>query len=140
MDHRLRRREVARRRDLLHQRLDVRAEEFRGAVTLGANQVEMAGVAKRRLEARMPLAEIHLARDSGADHPLQRAVHRRPADARILAAHELAEIIRAQMPFLTQENLENPIALARSLAARRAQTRNVGKRTIHGLTHRRFSH
>src|SRR5262249_1072283 len=55
LDDLLRRREVARGRDLLHQRLDVRAEELRRAMARRADQMKVARVTVRRLEARAPL-------------------------------------------------------------------------------------
>ena len=122
---------AARRGDLLEQRLDVGAEELRRAVAGGADEMEMPRMAVRGLEARPPLAEIHLAGDAGADHPLQRAVDRRAADARVLAADEIAQIVRAQMAFLADEDTENSVALRGALAARRPQARDIGKRTIH---------
>ena len=91
----------------------------------------MARVAIRRLETRTPFAEIDFTRDSGVDHPLQRAVHCCPADPRVLAVHEVAQIVRAEMPFLAEEDAKNPIAFRGSLAACRAQVRKVGKWTIH---------
>src|SRR4051812_16699147 len=77
----LRRLEVSRRGDLLEQRFDIGTEELGRGVTRGADQVEVARVAIGRLEAGTALAKIHLTRDAGADQPLQRAIHRRPADA-----------------------------------------------------------
>ena len=70
----------------------------------GADQVEVARMAVRRLEARAPFAEIDLARDAGVHHPLQRAIDRRAADAGILAADEIEEIVGADVAFLGQKN------------------------------------
>ena len=89
--------------DLLDQRLDVGAQELGRAMAGVADEMKMPRMAVRGLEARPAFAEIHLAGDAGADHPLQRAVDGRAADARILVAHEIAQIVRAQMPFLAQE-------------------------------------
>ena len=55
-------------------------------------------VAVRRLEARAAFAEVDLAGDAGVDHPLQRAVDGRPADARRLAADEIEQIVGADVP------------------------------------------
>ena len=90
----------------------------------------MTGVTIRRLETRSAVAEIHLARDAGADHPLQRAVHGGAPDARILATDEIAQIVRAQMTLLADEDIEDSIALGGALAAGWPQARNVGKRTV----------
>ena len=91
----------------------------------------MARVAIRRLETRTPFAEIDFARDSGVDHPLKGPVHRRPANPRVLAVNEVAQVVRAEMPFLTEEDTENPIAFRGSFAACRSKVREVGKGTIH---------
>ena len=66
--------------------------------------MEVARVPVRRLEARAAFAEVDLARDAGVDHPLQRAVHGRAADAGVLAAHEIEQIVGAEMAFLAQED------------------------------------
>ena len=77
-------------------------------------------MAIRRLETRPAVAEIHLARDAGADHPLQRAVDGGAADARVLVADEIAQIVRAQMALLADEDTENSIALAWTACRRQA--------------------
>ena len=64
----------------------------------GADQMEMSRMPVGRLEARAPFAEIDFAGDAGVDHPLQRAVDRRAADPRRLAADEIEQIVRAEMP------------------------------------------
>ena len=53
----------------------------------------------------------------GFDHPLQRAVDRRPADARRLTTYEIEQIVGAQVTFLLQEDPEDLVALAGMLAA-----------------------
>ena len=85
-----------------------------------ADQVEVARVAVGVLEAEAALAEVDLAGDAGLDHPLQRAVDGGAADARVLAADDLDEIVRADVPVLPQEDVDDEVALAGSLAARRA--------------------
>ena len=74
-----------------------------------------------RLEARAAFAEIDLAGDPGFDHPLQRAIDGRAPDPGSLAADEIEQIVRAQMTFLLQEGLEDPVAFAGMLSAGRAQ-------------------
>ena len=79
-------------------------------------------MAVRVLEAKTPLAEIDLARDAGIDHPLQGAVDRGPADPLILSADEIDQIVGGEVAFLPQENVDDEIALAGTLAAGGAQT------------------
>src|SRR5262249_6003256 len=92
---------------------------------------KMARVPVRRLVARPTLAEIDLAGDAGVDHPLQRAVDRRPADARRLALDALEQIVGADVPLLTQEHFDDPIALGRGLATARAQRGKIWKLPLH---------
>ena len=68
---------------------------------------------------------------SGVDHPLKRAIDGRAADARLHAAHEVEEVVRAEVPFLTQKDIEDAVALARTLAAFGPEIGEIGKRTIH---------
>jgi 2-phospho-L-lactate guanylyltransferase (CobY/MobA/RfbA family) len=96
-----------------------------------ANEVKVARVAVRRLEARTSFAKVDLAGDAGADHPLQGAVHRGAADACRLAPDEVEQIVRADMPFLAQEDLEDTIALGRPLAPCWTQGGEIRKGTIH---------
>src|SRR5262245_43825212 len=86
LHHRLGRREVSRRRDLFHQRLDVRAQKLRRTMAGRADEMKVSRVAERRLETRAPFAEVDFPRDAGADHPLQSAVDGRDADAGVFAA------------------------------------------------------
>ena len=86
LHHALRGGEVARGGDLLDQRLDVGAEELGRLVAGLADQMEVARVPVRGLEAEAPFAEIDLAGDAGVDHPLQRAVDGGAADAGDLRA------------------------------------------------------
>ena len=85
-----------------------------------ANEVEVPRLAVRVLEPEPSLAEVHLARDAGVDHPLQRAVDGRAADAMVVLADQIDEIVGAEMTFLTQEDVDNLLPLAGALAARRA--------------------
>src|SRR4029079_6317176 len=88
---RLLRLESACRGDLVDQRFDVRAQEFGRLMTRRADEVKVARMPERRLEARSPFAEVPFARDARADHPLKRAIHGRPSDFRVLAANQIAE-------------------------------------------------
>ena len=71
----------------------------------------MPGVTAGGLEARAPLAEIDLARERGADHPVQRPVHGGPSDTGRVALNGFEELLGAHMSLLAQENLQNQIAL-----------------------------
>src|SRR5262249_54246881 len=118
---RLGRREVSGCGDLLEQRLDVGAQEFRRAVTRRADEVEVARVAVRRLEARAPFPEVDLPGDAGVDHPLERAIDGRASDPRVLAVDALDELVGAEVTFLLEKDGENPIPLGRALSARRTE-------------------
>ena len=83
----------------------------------------MPRMAKRRLESRPALAEVNLVGDSGSDHPLKRPVDRGTADPRILVADEIVQLVRRDVPFLAQKDIEYAIALARPLPASRAKGR-----------------
>ena len=78
-------------------------------------------------EAEPAFAEIDLAGDAGVDHPLQRAIDGRPADAMVFALDQIDQIVRAEVPFLFQEGVDDQIALARALGACRAQAVEVWK-------------
>ncbi len=85
----------------------------------------------RRLEPGTSFAEVHLARNAGVHHPLQRAVHRSATDARMLAVDEADEIVGAQMAFLLQERTENVFAFGGALAASGAKSGYIGEITVH---------
>jgi hypothetical protein len=81
-----------------------------------ADEMEVAGVSVGRFESRSALAKIDLAGNSGTDHPLERAVHGRTTDPRILFVDEIAQIICAQMTFLAQKQIQDAVAFAGPLA------------------------
>ena len=89
--------------DLFHQRFDIGAEKLRRAVARRANEVEMPRVAVRRLEPGAPFAEIDLPGDAAIDHPLERAIDRGAAHARMLAPDEIKQVVRTEVTFLFQE-------------------------------------
>ena len=93
--------------------------------------MKMARLTVRVLETESPLAEVHLAGDAGVHHPLQRAVDRGPADAMVVAPDEIDQIVRAQVPFLAEEDVDNLLPLARALAPERFKAREIGQ----GLRH-----
>ena len=74
-------------------------------MTVVADQMEVPRMPIRRLEPGTAFAEIDLAGDAGVDHPLQRAVDRGAADAGLLAAHEIEQIVGAEVAFLLRKIL-----------------------------------
>ena len=110
----LARRKATRRGHFFDQRLDVGAEELERAVAGLADQVKVPGMTVRVLEAEPSLAEVDLPRDPGVHHPLQRAVDGRPADAVVFLADQIDEIFGGEVPFLTEEDVDDELALARS--------------------------
>ena len=74
--------------------------------------MEMSGLTIGVLEPESPLAEIDLAGDARINHPLQRAIHRCTADAVIVTSNEIDQIVGAEMTFLSQEDVDNLLALA----------------------------
>ena len=91
----------------------------------------MPRVPVRVLEPEPALAEVHLARDAGVHHPLQRAVDGGAADAMILVADQIDQIVGAQVAFLAQEDVDDEVALARALAARGPEPIEIGRRGSH---------
>src|SRR6266850_7284605 len=98
----LRRRKAAGRGNFLHEGFDVGAEKLERAIAGLADQMEVARLAVRMLEPEPPFAEVDFARDTCVHHPLQRAVDGGAADALILAANEVDEVVGAEVPFLAQ--------------------------------------
>ncbi len=78
------------------------------------------------LEPEAALAEVDFARDAGLDHPLQRAIDGGAADAMVLLADQIDEVVCAEVSLLAQKHLHDHIAFAGSLAARGAQAVDVG--------------
>ena len=83
-----------------------------------ADQVEVTRLAVGMLEPEATLAEVNLARDARVHHPLQRAVDRGPADLLIFAAYQIDEVVGADMPFLTQEHVDDLLPLTGPFPAR----------------------
>jgi hypothetical protein len=117
LENALTRSESARRGNLLDQRLDVRAEEFERPAAGPADQVKVARMPVRMLEAETPLAKIDLARNAGIDHPLQGAVNGRPADALVGSSYQLDEVVGGEVSLLPEEYIDDEIPFARALAA-----------------------
>ena len=85
------------------------------------------------LEAKATFAEIDLARDARVDHPLQRAVDGRAADAVIFAFDEIDEIVSAEVSLLAEEHGHDVVPLARPLGAGRPQAIEVRQRSGHEM-------
>ena len=83
--------------------------------------MEVTRLSVRMLEAEPSLAEIDLAGDAGIDHPLQRAIDGRTADAMIVVSDQINQIVGAEMSFLTEEDVDDLLPLAGALAACRLQ-------------------
>src|SRR5688572_1599955 len=94
-----------------------------------ANEMEMPRLPVGVLEAEPAFAEIDLPRDAGIHHPLQRAVNSGAADAVIVLADQIDEIVGAEMTFLTQEHIDNLLPLAGALAARWRQSAEIREGT-----------
>ena len=94
----------------------------------------MARVPVRVLEAEPALAEIHLARDARVHHPLQRAVDGGAADALVLAADQIDEVVGAEVSLLAEEHVHDPIALAGPLAPFRPEAREIEWGCAHAAT------
>ena len=133
LDDALARREAAGRRHLLDERLDVRAQELGRAVAGLADQVEVTRMPVGMLEAIPPLAKVHLARNARLDHPLQRPVDGRTADATVLAGDQVHEIVGADVPVLPQEDVDDEVALPRPLAPFGSQAVNESGGGLHGV-------
>src|SRR5262245_13744915 len=94
-------------------------------MTALADQMEVTGLAIGLLEAESPLAEINLAGDARIHHPLQGAIDGGAADPVIVVPNEIDEIVGAEMPFLTQEDVDNLLPLAGALATGRLQPTEI---------------
>jgi hypothetical protein len=104
-------------------------------VTGLANQVEVARLPIRMLEPEPALSEVDLTGDAGVDHPLQGAVDGGAADAVIVLADQIDEIIGAEMAFLPQKDIDDLLPLTGALAARWCQSAEIRKR-CHGVGQR----
>jgi len=97
LHHRLRGGELGAPPRSLHERLDVRAEELRGSVA--ALQMRWSGGIPVDASKRdSPLAEVHLAGDGGADHPLQGAGTLSRARCSPPRGGPIEQIVRAEVP------------------------------------------
>ena len=78
------------------------------------------------LKAETAFAKVDLARDTGIDHPLQCSVDCRATDALILAPDQIDQVIGAEMPFLTQKDVEDEIPFARAFGPSGTNTIEIG--------------
>src|SRR5205807_8330071 len=74
-----------------------------------ADQMKVPRMPVRGLVPGSAFAEVDFARDSRADHPLERSIHRGAADSGRFAMDQLHELVRAHMAFLPQEHTEDAI-------------------------------
>jgi hypothetical protein len=96
--------------------------------------MEVSRVTVGRLEPGTPFAEIDFSGDAAVHHPLQRAIDRGAADAGMLAADQIEEIVRAEVTFLFQEGPQYLFAFGRAFAARGVRARKVREGTVpHGF-------
>src|SRR4029450_12103179 len=114
--------EIPRRRHFFEKGLDVRAQELERAVAGLADEMKVARMPVRVLEAEPALAKIDLARDARLFHPLQRAVDGGAADFLIFPLDQVVQIVGSQMSFLVEKDIDDEIALAG-----RSEERRVGK-------------
>ena len=125
LHHTLLAREFSRRGHFFDQRLDVGTEKLERLIAGLADEVKVARMAVRVLETEAAFAEIDLAGDSRIHHPLQRAIDRGAADAAIFLADEIDEVVRAEVPLLAEERVDDEVAFAGALAARRAHAFDI---------------
>ena len=118
--------------DLGQKHLHVGAEKLGRPVAGLADQMEVSGVAVRVLEPETALAEVDLPGDAGVDHPLQRAIDGGAADALVFLAHQVDEIVGAQMAFLAQEDADDEVAFTGAFAAGGPQAFDVVCLRVHG--------
>jgi hypothetical protein len=74
--------------------------------------VKVTRLAVRMLEPEATFAEIDLAGDAGVHHPLQGSVDGGAADPLIFATDQIDQVVSAEMPFLTQEDIDNLFSFA----------------------------
>ena len=87
--------------------------------------MEMPGLPVGVLEPESALTKIHFAGDAGVDHPLQRAIHRCPADAMVVVPNEIDQVVGAEVSFLAEKDVDNLLPLAGALATGRFQPTEI---------------
>src|SRR5258708_2494788 len=112
---------MARSGNLFHERLDIRAQEFGRPVARRADQMKVPRMPVRGLISGTTFAEVDLARDSGADHPLKRSVYRGAAYSGRFAMDQRHELVSGDVAFLPQEHTEDAIPLCGAFAADRTR-------------------
>src|SRR5262249_48367421 len=116
-----------------------RAEEFVRAIAGLADQVKVARMPVRVLEAETPFTEVDLAGNARFLHPLQRAVDGGAGDPLVFLFDERDQIVSAQMSLLLEEHVDDQVALAGTFRAGRAEAIEIwnGRAGGHGR-HRAF--
>src|SRR5256714_10170932 len=89
--------------------------ELDGLAALGADHVVVVRVLVVVLVARATVAETNLARESGLDQELERAVDGRVADAWVFLLDEVVEVFARQVLLRSEEHVEDTVALRRAL-------------------------
>ena len=77
------------------------------------------------LQADTPLTEVERACTARVDHPLQGAIDSGATDPVIVAPYEIDEVVSAEMPFLSQEDVDNLLPLAGALATGRLEPTEI---------------
>ena len=90
-------------------------------VSASRNVSTRSDQAQGGLEPEPPLPEVDLPRDPRVYHPLQRAVHSGAADPLVFVLDQIDEIVCAEMPFLSEEHIDDPFPFARPLATGRRE-------------------
>ena len=96
-------------------------------MTALANQMKVARLPVRMLEPKTSLTEVDLAGDARIDHPLERAVNGGATNTMIVAPYEIDEVVGAEMPFLSQEDVDDLLPLAGALATGWFQAAEIWK-------------
>ena len=87
--------------------------------------MEVTRLAVGMLESEAPLAEVNLARNARVHHPLQGAVDSGPTDLLIFPANQVDKVVRTEVPFLPQEDVDDLFTLTGPLPARRLEPRQI---------------
>ena len=77
-----------------------------------ADQVKVTRLTIRMLEPEATFAEVDLACNAGVHHPLQGSVDGGAADPLIFATDQIDQVVSAEMPLLTQEDIDNLFSFA----------------------------
>ena len=92
-----------------------------------ADQVEVTRLTVGMLKPETTLTKIDLPGNTRVHHPLQRAVDGCPTDLLIFTAHQINEIVGAEMPFLAKEHVDNLFPLTGPFPARKLEPGQILK-------------